>query len=336
MIQPTMKKPFIIAEAAQGYEGSFDIARLLVQGAKLACADAIKFQLVIADELATPDYLHYKLFQSLSLEVHEWLEITRLAKDAGLQLYFDVFGMESLALAKSFAADGVKIHSTDFFNHELVSCAMDAFQTVYIGIGGVTRDEFEAFLRFHQISHRNGITFLYGFQAEPTPSSQNHLGRLQQMILQYPELTFGFMDHSDRDSIEAYCLAPCAMYCGATVIEKHLTIEPSLTLEDSISALSPAQFKQFVKACEASSEAFGCSDWIPSELETSYRSKISKVVVATKPIQKGCVLSKDNVALKRPGSLPSSGAILSLSEALGKATICDLDIHQPVLSSHLL
>ena len=56
----------IIAEVAQGYEGDRTLAKMLARGSMRAGADAVKFQLVFADELATPDYQHYKLFKSLS------------------------------------------------------------------------------------------------------------------------------------------------------------------------------------------------------------------------------------------------------------------------------
>jgi len=68
------KKPFIIAEAAQGFEGDPLLARLLVQAAARAGADAVKFQLVYADEIATPEYKYYDLFKKLEMPATCWIQ----------------------------------------------------------------------------------------------------------------------------------------------------------------------------------------------------------------------------------------------------------------------
>ena len=81
----------IIAEIAQGYEGSPELAELLTRGAIDADADAIKFQMVVNDELCTPDYVHYDLFKSLQMENKVWLEIVDQIHKAGKKVYFDIF-----------------------------------------------------------------------------------------------------------------------------------------------------------------------------------------------------------------------------------------------------
>ena len=74
----------IIAEVAQGYEGNPALARLLARGAVRAGADAVKFQLVYADELATPDYLYYDLFRGLEMKSEAWKEVADEIKEGGV------------------------------------------------------------------------------------------------------------------------------------------------------------------------------------------------------------------------------------------------------------
>ena len=109
----------IIAEIAQGFEGDEKLASLLTKGAIASGADAVKFQLVYADELATPDYQHYQLFKELEMERIVWTNICKQIHKANKKIYFDIFGLISLEIAKKIGADGVKISTTEFYNNVL-------------------------------------------------------------------------------------------------------------------------------------------------------------------------------------------------------------------------
>ena len=125
----------IIAEMAQGYEGNEIKALLLARGAIRSGADTIKYQLVHADELATPDYQYYDLFQSLEMSSTAWKDVAEEIKTNGKKLYFDVFGMQGLSEALELGADGVKIHTTDFYNNDVrISQFTDIYYFLIDGI----------------------------------------------------------------------------------------------------------------------------------------------------------------------------------------------------------
>ena len=117
----------IVAEIAQGYEGNIKLTELLTTAAIASGADAVKFQLVFADELATPDYQYYDLFKSLEMSKSEWERTRDKIHSNGQKLYFDVFGKESMSIAKEVFADGVKITTTDFYNKALINEALGSF-----------------------------------------------------------------------------------------------------------------------------------------------------------------------------------------------------------------
>jgi len=131
------KKIEIIAEIAQGYEGNKKLANLLTKGAIASNADAVKFQLVYADELATPDYEYYQLFKDLEMDKGIWIDICSQIHDAGKKVYFDVFGLISLDIAKEVGADGVKLSTTEFYNNALFDQAIAKFDILYLSIGGI-------------------------------------------------------------------------------------------------------------------------------------------------------------------------------------------------------
>src|SRR5436190_19370592 len=111
-----MRRLTIIAEIAQGFEGKPAQAAAMLAAGAAAGADAVKFQMVYADELAAPGYTHFKLFQGLEMPDAAWVDLAQLAREKGTQLHLDVFGPRSLALAERVGAGAVKIHSTDMAN----------------------------------------------------------------------------------------------------------------------------------------------------------------------------------------------------------------------------
>ena len=128
----------IIAEAAQGYAGdNLSKALALVDCAAAARADAVKFQLVFADELCTEDYVHFALFRSLEMSDAEWRVVAERALAREIRLYFDVFGSRSLRLADSLGIHGLKLHSTDLFNLSLIrEVAQASTARVILSAGG--------------------------------------------------------------------------------------------------------------------------------------------------------------------------------------------------------
>ncbi|MBE3113167.1 MAG: N-acetylneuraminate synthase family protein, partial [Actinobacteria bacterium] len=132
----------IIAELAQGYEGRPEQARLLMKAAATAGADVAKYQLVYADELATPDYKYYELFKTLEMAEEVWIELATYAKELNIQLNLDIFGIRSLKLAEKIDVPSIKLHGTDIANIGLLSeVARSKVQRIILGAGGAHSGE---------------------------------------------------------------------------------------------------------------------------------------------------------------------------------------------------
>jgi len=322
----------IIAELAQGFEGNHKLAQLLTLGALKTDADAIKFQLVYADELATPDYHYYKLFKSLEMPLEIWRDLVTMIHTAGKKVYFDIFGEESLRVAAMLEADGIKLSTTEFYNSSLVGKALKGnFAKIFISIGGIPIEDVHALI--HRESLRpEKICFMFGFQAEPTPLESNNLRRVTALSAEFPGFDLGFMDHSLGKSDDAFYLPVMALATGITCIEKHLTLDPLLEVEDFISALTPSRFKHFVSLVRRYETALGKTSLELTDLEHEYRNKATKVVVALHDLPKGTKLSTENAALKRVGEMfRSSRTIRTMETVLGKELLSALKKHEPVV-----
>lgn len=290
----------IIAEAAQGYEGYVRQGCLLARAAARAGADAVKFQIIFADDLCTRDYRHRTLFEQLEMTRSDWQMIADEIHDAGLKFYADVSGPQSIGMARDVGVDGIKIHTTDFYNDPLIGSVRRSFSRLLISTGGIGTQELIEWLGRHAMEPSSDICIMYGFQQEPTPIENNHLHRLPAMRAALPPgYQFGFMDHTDGECDDALDVALMALPLGISVIEKHITLDRLLALEDFQSALAPARFATFVQKVRRLLPALGSASLELSAAETAYRHKAMKRLVASTAIKAGEPLTHQNTALLR-------------------------------------
>lgn len=306
----------IIAEIAQGYEGDAKLTELLTKGALAANADAVKLQLVYADELCVPTYPYFGLFKSLEMRDEVWGDVVKNVHSAGKRIYFDLYGERSLTLARKLKVDGVKISTTDFYNHALMEQAFAEFDTAFVSIGGVPIEDVDEMM--HRFPLPKKFTLMHGFQAEPTETADNNLARIATLRRRYPEIGIGFMDHSLGSSIEAFYLPLIALGLGVSAIEKHITLDYSLQIEDYISALSVDRFGEFVKIIRAMEPALGHADLSLTSKEIEYKKRAGKVVVARRDLPAGVRIAEGDVVLKRVSVTPSESHYRQVTPVLGK------------------
>ena len=313
----------IIAECAQGYykqtiEESIDLAKMLVRVSKASGADAVKFQLVFANELSTSDYEYHNLFLKLELGEKGWRSICDLANELEIEVIFDIFGIQSLKIAESLGIKTVKIHPTDFRNKVLLDAVSKSSQINHIlaGCGGSTPEEIIETLRIFK--GKKSLTLLHGFQGYPTPTNENCLGRIDTYRkladnINLKDYKLGFADHADPLSPDSNHLAIMAVGKGVTLLEKHITLSKCLNLEDSESALSPDEFKIFVNNIRKLDVYNGAKEFteinfcLPQK-ERKYRNSCIRHVVASGNLKAGQIIKEEDICMKR-----SSSSIMLLS-----------------------
>ncbi|MDB9904212.1 N-acetylneuraminate synthase family protein [Oceanospirillaceae bacterium] len=325
----------IIAEIAQGFEGNEKLTDLLIKGAISSDADAVKFQLVYADELATPDYEHYQLFKELEMAQSIWTSVCEKIHDAGKKVYFDVFGLFSLDMAKKVGADGVKLSTTEFYNNTLFDRAIVDFEMLFLSVGGIPIEDIDKKISVLSKLEIDKICLMYGFQSEPTPLDQNNLNKLSIFKNRYPDFRIGFMDHSDGALDDAFHLSLVAIGTGINVIEKHITLDRELKIEDYISGIAPTEFIKFVDLVRRFEPVMGINSLKLTEQEETYRNKATKSVVAISNLKLGDTLTLDSIALKRCSKPIGESSILEIEQAIGKTLATDISINSPVLKVNL-
>ena len=333
---PTSVK--IVAELAQGFEGKPEQARLMLKAAAAGGADAAKFQLVYADELAAPDYEHYALFHSLEMADDIWADLAAYATTLGIELHLDIFGTRSLQLAERIGAAAVKLHPTDISNLGLLGeVARSSLGEVLLGAGGAHASEIERALTALGAKQ---VGLLIGFQGYPTPLETNQIARVRYFAERFggthPNVTVGFADHAQPQSPLRFALAAAAVGAGARILEKHLTLGRVMKLEDHESALNPdefAEFSEIVRQCaDALGKATDAEDFGMSAAEQRYRDAIRRHVVAGRDLKRNSSLGPADLVLKRTSA---NDAITDPTLAYDRRLKTDVRKNAPIASHNI-
>ncbi len=324
----------IIAEMAQGFEGNYTQAKLLIKAAASAGADAAKFQLVYADELATTDYEHYNLFKSLEMKDEEWASLEKYSTKNNIKLYLDIFGKKSLDLCEKIGIKAIKLHPTDITNLSLLqSVCSSNIKNIIIGVGGANLNEIETAL---DLLKNKTVDLLLGFQSYPTENVDNHISRLITLNTalknKFSNFRLGFADHAQPNDGLKYAIACTAIGAGSKVLEKHLTLGKVMEMEDHESALNPDEFKEFVNLANQCADSFGntqnsSNDFNMSNSEKKYRKAIRRHVVSSEFLKKGHVLRSEDLLLKRTAS---EDVIYDFHEVIGKKINNDLNKNEAI------
>jgi N,N'-diacetyllegionaminate synthase len=311
-------KTYIIAEIAQGFEGNPWLCKKYIELAKKSGADAVKFQIFKADELATPDYQYYNLFRSLEIAPEVWNELIDYANEIGIDFLSDIYGTETLEWISKTKLKGIKIHSTDIMNYPLLEAVRNKPFRIFLSVGGSKEQEITHALRLLQ---GTDVILLSGFQAEPNLIEDLELDKIE-LLKKLFGTAVGYADHIDAASKLALVIPPMAVLKGASVIEKHLTIDRQhLQLEDYVSALNPEEFAHMVELIR-NIEAMPNNDcYMLSERETAYRDRTKRSIVMKHDKNKGELIIATDIQLIRTGN---KGDFFDMNEVVGKPLKVDV------------
>lgn len=313
-----MKYPKIIAEIAQGFEGNLTQSKLFIKAASSANADAVKFQLVYADEICTREYKYYELFKSLEISIEDWSEINDYARHLNIDFIVDVFGYRSLETAEKLNLKAVKVHATDLTNLDLIKkISLSKINTVILGVGGAYINEIQDVV---QILNNKTLEILLGFQGYPTEVEDNNISRISfvkdKISKIHKDFLIGFAAHPKENDYQDI-VSVTAIGAGAEIIEKHLTLGKIMKIEDYESALNPDEFHEFVNKVKSSYSAYGGHNnpEILSNSEENYRNFARKDIVASVDLKENTIITKNHIELKRTGN---TEAIKLLNDVIGK------------------
>ena len=307
-----MNHTLVIAEAGVNHNGELKLAFQLVEAAAQAGADVVKFQTFQAQELATSqadktDYHNETTGESesqlamllkLELNPEQHLQLIEHCQSFGIEFLSTAFDPFSIDLLTSLNLQRWKIPSGEINNLPYLRKIGSLKQPVILSTGMANLGEIEAAIDVleHAGTSRDQITVLHCTTEYPAPLDQVNL-RAMQAIAQAFGVAVGYSDHTDGISVP---IAAVAM--GATVIEKHLTLDRTMEGPDHRASLEPDQFAAMVQGIRAIELALGDGIKRPTPSERANLPNVRKSLVAARPIQAGEPFSAGNINAKRPGT----------------------------------
>lgn len=307
-----VNKTLIIAEAGVNHNGDMELAKQLVQAAANAGADLVKFQTFSAGRLATAsapkadyqnrtakqDQSQFAMLQQLELtpQMHEQL-IAQCAMQ-GIGFFSTGFDTQSVDYLASLGASRFKIPSGEITNLPYLRHIGGFGKPLILSTGMANLSEIEAALDALEIAGTSwsDITVLHCNSEYPTPMQDVNLLAMTRIRDAFG-VAVGYSDHTVGIEVPIAAVA-----LGATVIEKHFTLDRNLPGPDHKASLEPDEFSSMVRAIRNIEKAMGDGIKRPSSSETKNKAVVRKSLVASKPIAAGEQFTPENLTAKRPGT----------------------------------
>jgi len=354
-------KTFLIAEAGVNHNGSIELAKKLIDAAVMAGADAVKFQSFVASSIVTAgaskaEYQitntgskesQLEMLKKLELSHSQQRELHQYCQRSGIQFLSTPFDTASLNfLTADLGLETIKVGSGELTNAPFLFEVARLAKNIILSTGMSTIDEVAdalGVIAFVMTDSKNPsvssfksalassegrkavtskVTLLHCTTDYPTVSSDVNLQAMSTLREKF-DCQVGFSDHS-----VGIHLAVAAVAMGATVIEKHLTIDRDLPGPDHKASLEPSEFKNLVDQVRDLENAFGDGIKRPTEVELKNKKIARRSLVALKAIKTGDVFTSENVSIKRPGTGRSPFEYWSLLGTKATSDIAENEVIQ--------
>jgi N,N'-diacetyllegionaminate synthase len=313
-----MKPVFVIAEAGVNHNGSVDLALQLVDAARDAGADAVKFQTFRAEDVVTPqaataDYQRantgatsqFDMIRKLELDEAQHARVAQHCRDRGIEFCSTPFSEDAVAMLVRLGVRRIKLPSGEITNKRLLECAADTGLPLLMSSGMATLAEVQRAIEWIAARWRLGgfqppgpdtLSLLHCTSAYPAPAESLNLLAISTMA-QATGLPVGYSDHSLGSEA-----ALAAVALGATVIEKHITLDKSLPGPDHRASADPQEFAAVVRGIRTVQAMMGDGVKQPQAIEQNTRDVARRSVVVLRQLPRGHRLSEADLGLLRPGT----------------------------------
>lgn len=302
-----MNKVFIIAEAGVNHNGSFELAKQLVDKACEAGVDCVKFQTFKPENLVNKNAQKAKyqikntgnsesqldMLKKLSLTFDNFKELKEYCDKKGTMFLSTPFDLESIDFLADLGIKIFKIPSGEITNLPYLKKINSHKKEVILSTGMSTLDEIQDALN---ILKDCKVSLLHCTTEYPCPYDNVNMKAMLTMKDKF-NLPVGYSDHTQGIEIPIMAVA-----MGATIIEKHFTLDKNMEGPDHKASLEPDELKQMVKEIRNVEKAFGSGVKEPQESEKKNIKIARKSIVAKCDIKKGDLFSESNLTCKRPGN----------------------------------
>ena len=301
---------FIIAEAGINHNGDINIAKKMIDLAVEAGVDAVKFQTFTAKEFISSENEMYeyksqgkavkesvlKMFERNEFSQEQWKEIAEHCKQKGIIFFSTPQDLSNLEILLKIGIAAIKVGSDDLVNLPLLQEYSKKGLPMIVSCGMAYLSEIDEAARIIKSSNGN-LAILHCVSSYPAEFKELNLEKIKNLRNIFPDCVIGFSDHS-----EGAIAAIVAVALGAKIIEKHFTLDKNMPGPDHWFSADPEELKELVRQIRKTEESLGSPIIKPAESEIKMRLACYRSITALQDIKKGEILTKENIAAKRPGT----------------------------------
>lgn len=323
-----MKKVLIIAEAGVNHNGHIDLAYKMIDKAKEAGADIIKFQtakpeLVISKFAPKAEYQiantqnnenQLEMCKKIHLKFEDYIELKAYCEKIGIGFLSTPFDLDSIEFLDGMDIQLWKIPSGEITNLPYLIKIAKTHKPIILSTGMCNIQEIEAAVNVLREYGSDEISLLHCTTEYPAPYKDVNLKAMLTLKQRFG-YEVGYSDHTNGIEVP---IAAVAM--GATIIEKHFTLDKSMEGPDHKASLEVDELKAMVDGIRNIEKAIGSGEKVPSNSEIKNINIARKSIVAKCNIKKGEIFTEQNITTKRPGNGITP---MKWFEVIGKAAVKD-------------
>ncbi|MBR3579710.1 MAG: N-acetylneuraminate synthase [Lachnospiraceae bacterium] len=320
---------YIIAEAGVNHNGSFELACRLADAAKEAGANCVKYQTFKSENLVskdaqkaeyqkktTGDSSQQDMLKKLELSYDSFVRLKEYCNKIGICFLSTPFDFESIDFLNSLDMPFWKIPSGEVTNYPYLVALAKTGKSVVMSTGMCEMNEIADAIKVLKDNGTKDIKLLHCNTEYPTPFEDVNLTAMKTMREAFG-VEVGYSDHTKGIEVPIAAVA-----LGATIIEKHFTLDRNMEGPDHKASLEPQELKQMVCSIRNIEKAIGTGDKTPSASEKKNITIARKSIVAKKEIKAGEVFTVENITVKRPGTGISP---MRWNEVLGTKAVRDFN-----------
>jgi len=299
---------FIIAEVGVNHNGDIELAKKLIDAAKDAGADAVKFQTFKVDELVTRkakkakyqeqstsvNETQYDMLKKLELTEDDFRELANYSRKKGIIFLSSPFDKASVDLLQEIGVPAFKIASGEITNFPLLKYIAQKKKPIILSTGMATLGEIEEALRVIRNEGNEKIILLHCTSSYPTKIEDVNLRAICTLRSAF-KLPVGLSDHTTGIIVPVAAVA-----LGAVIVEKHFTLNKKMPGPDHKASLEPHELKAMIRAIRGLEKALGNGIKKPTNEEEKIKMVARRGIFARKNIRKGEIIREDMLTTKRP------------------------------------
>ena len=305
-----MGQVLIIAEAGVNHNGDMGLAYKMIDEAKAAGADIIKFQTgkpenVMSRFAQKAEYQkvttgseesQLEMCKKFELEYEDYVSLKAYCEKVGIRFLSTPFDLESIDFLENLGCDLWKIPSGEITNLPYLIKIAKTHKPIIMSTGMCMLEEVEAAVEVLNTHGAGEISLLHCTTEYPTPYEDVNLKAMLTLQEKF-HLKVGYSDHTKGIEVPVAAVA-----MGAQVIEKHFTLDKSLPGPDHVASLNPEELTAMVKAIRNIETALGNGKKTVSDSERPNIVVARKSIVAARDIKCGEIFTEENITVKRPGN----------------------------------